>query len=251
MLMSSLPRFTMSMKSFATSDAPPISPPSMSGMANSAAAFCGFTLPPYRIARCQRDTLLLQESVHRLRLLRRRVAPGADRPDRFVGQTPLPRSTLLPAPFSCRATTSSVLPASRSCSVSPTQRIGVMPAACTARELRRRLRVASRRTAAGARNGRRSRSGSRIPPASPPRLRRYGRPARARSTFCAPPGDRTCPASCSADLAEVRKRNADRAPHPLNLRALRRSAFQERPVRLPAAVHLPVAGHQPERVPCL
>ena len=39
----------MSRKSFATSDAPPIRPPSTSGMAKIAAAFCGFTLPPYRI----------------------------------------------------------------------------------------------------------------------------------------------------------------------------------------------------------
>ena len=33
-------------KSAATSDAPPISPPSMSGCANSSPAFAGFTLPP-------------------------------------------------------------------------------------------------------------------------------------------------------------------------------------------------------------
>src|SRR5438128_1243601 len=44
-----LAALTISMKSFATSDAPPISPPSTSGMAKSAAAFCAFTLPPYRI----------------------------------------------------------------------------------------------------------------------------------------------------------------------------------------------------------
>src|SRR6185503_2351323 len=41
--------FTISRKSFATSDAPPIRPPSTSGMAKIAAAFCGLTLPPYRI----------------------------------------------------------------------------------------------------------------------------------------------------------------------------------------------------------
>ena len=37
---------TMAMKSAATSDAPPINPPSTSGIANNAAAFSGFTLPP-------------------------------------------------------------------------------------------------------------------------------------------------------------------------------------------------------------
>src|SRR3546814_2173694 len=37
----------MARKSAATRDAPPISPPSTSGCANSSAALSGFTLPPY------------------------------------------------------------------------------------------------------------------------------------------------------------------------------------------------------------
>src|SRR6185295_3779091 len=40
---------TISMNSPAASEAPPISPPSTSGMAKIAAAFCAFTLPQYRI----------------------------------------------------------------------------------------------------------------------------------------------------------------------------------------------------------
>jgi hypothetical protein len=36
-------------ESFATSDAPPINPPSTFGIANNSPAFDGFTLPPYRI----------------------------------------------------------------------------------------------------------------------------------------------------------------------------------------------------------
>src|SRR5690606_8139892 len=40
---------TMARKSAATSEAPPMSPPSMSAWANSSAALAGFTLPPYRI----------------------------------------------------------------------------------------------------------------------------------------------------------------------------------------------------------
>ena len=39
----------MTRKSAATSDAPPINPPSTSGCENSSAALAGFTLPPYRI----------------------------------------------------------------------------------------------------------------------------------------------------------------------------------------------------------
>src|SRR5712692_4117166 len=43
----------IAMKSSATSDAPPISPPSTSGIANSSLALPGLTLPPYTIvARC-------------------------------------------------------------------------------------------------------------------------------------------------------------------------------------------------------
>ena len=40
---------TMAKKASALSDAPPISPPSMSGCANSSAALPAFMLPPYRM----------------------------------------------------------------------------------------------------------------------------------------------------------------------------------------------------------
>src|SRR5438105_8269387 len=56
-----LAALTISMKSFATSEAPPISPPSTSGWAKIAAAFCAFTLPPYRI-RVSEETLVLRKA---------------------------------------------------------------------------------------------------------------------------------------------------------------------------------------------
>ena len=71
------------------------------------------------------------ERMRLLRLVRRRRLAGADRPHRLVGDTAL-RQAATPAAASTasswRATTASVAPASRSSSVSPTQKIGVSPA---------------------------------------------------------------------------------------------------------------------------
>src|SRR5205809_643960 len=47
------------MKSFAASEAPPINPPSTSGIANSSGALFGLTLPPYRIVTFAASALAL------------------------------------------------------------------------------------------------------------------------------------------------------------------------------------------------
>ena len=82
------------MNSFATSDAPPIRPPSTSGMAKIAAAFCAFTLPPYRI-RCFREHARAQELVHRLRLLRVALRPVPIAQTGSYASTALPKFRLL------------------------------------------------------------------------------------------------------------------------------------------------------------
>src|SRR5438105_11141511 len=118
-------------KSSATSEAPPIRPPSTSGMAKIAAAFCGLTLPPYRM----RTPAL---SFRRRNACTACACSGvALRPVPIAhtgsyASTAAPNLLLLNTASSCRATTCSVRPASRSASVSPTQRIGVNPAACAA-----------------------------------------------------------------------------------------------------------------------
>ena len=83
------PRCTqIARKSSATSDAPPISPPSTSGIAKIAAAFCGFTLPPYRIARHRVDSRVRAET----------RAPPAPAPASRCGRCRSPRPARRRAP---------------------------------------------------------------------------------------------------------------------------------------------------------
>ena len=133
-------------------------------------------------------------------------------------------------------------PASRSASVSPTQTIGISP--CVQRRLRLLgdQRVALAVHARAAPSGRRSRSGSRTRPASPPRPRPCTRPARGSSSP-ARPSAIALPASSVGDVAEIRRRHADRDVAG-GQRRRRRSAGEQRGVGGTAAVHLPVADDQ-------
>ena len=82
---------TICAKSSGSRLAPPTSAPSMSGWARISAALSGFTLPPYRMrtrsaASFERSPDERADERDRLlRLLGRRDLPGADRPDRLVG----------------------------------------------------------------------------------------------------------------------------------------------------------------------
>ena len=92
-----------------------------------------------------------------LRLLGRGDLPGADRPDRLVGDhhvgEPLvghaPRAPPAPGGAACARSR----PRSRSSSVSPTQRIGWSPASSAAGHLLLRARGRSRRSTGAARSG--------------------------------------------------------------------------------------------------
>ena len=130
--------FTMARKSSALRLAPPTSAPSTSGWAMSSAAFSGFTEPPYWIRICVGDGApeLAEDApdggVDLLRLGGGGGLAGADRPHRLVGDRHLARAASASRPASpwrtWRSTTSSVRPASRSASVSPTQTMGRRPA---------------------------------------------------------------------------------------------------------------------------
>ena len=83
---------TIAAKSSASSDAPPTSAPSMSGWAMSSAALVGLTDPPYctRTAAAASAPATLgdrgpDERAHGLGVLGAGGAPGADGPDRLVG----------------------------------------------------------------------------------------------------------------------------------------------------------------------
>ncbi len=76
--------------------------------------------------------------MHGFGLLRRRRSAGPDRPYRLIRDDRLRNACLASTATtasSCRSTTASVAPASRSASVSPTQTIGVKPAASAASAL--------------------------------------------------------------------------------------------------------------------
>ena len=119
-----------------SSDAPPTRTPSISGSATSARIFSGFTLPPYRM-RSHGGSHPASGHGGRIaactsrRVLRSRGPARSDGPHRLVGNRPRGDSGPGGRPSrtaSCRATTASVSPASRSSSVSPTQSIGTSPA---------------------------------------------------------------------------------------------------------------------------
>ena len=118
--------------------APPTRAPSMSGWAISSAMFDGFTDPPYctrtrrgRRRRRQAGHDGTDGAAHRLGVVGGGGATGADGPDRLVGDDQAADLLVGDAGETGarpgRCTLASVLPASRSSSVSPTHRIGVMP----------------------------------------------------------------------------------------------------------------------------
>ena len=174
------------------------------------------------------------------------VRPGADRPHRLVGDDRLrePRAKHRRATASsCRSTTASVAPASRSASVSPTQTIGVNPAASAAAAFAATDRVGLADTASAAPSARRSRtrqpnSASIAADTSP-----VYAPAACSLTFCAPQaiaepdsaacachryGNGTHTASCAAPAR----------------RPARTQVGQQRVVLPQTAVHFPVADDE-------
>ena len=141
----------MARNSSALSDAPPIRPPSTSGIAKSSRGIAGLDAAAVQDAQAGGDFSILRrhppadEGVHLLRLLGRRRPPGADGPDRLVGDDgarPGPRRRTARAPHRAAApTTACVRPASRSASCSPTHRIGIRPARQRRGELARHQRI--------------------------------------------------------------------------------------------------------------
>src|SRR5439155_1373177 len=118
-----------------SSDAPPTSTPSSSGSASSSVMFLRFTLPPYSTrarsptpraashARISRCTPAASWGVAFLPVPIAHTGSYA-----IVIWASLPPSRPRSAPASCRCTTASVCPPSRSASVSPTHRTGARPA---------------------------------------------------------------------------------------------------------------------------
>lgn len=77
-------------KSAATRDAPPIRPPSISGIPRSSTAFEGFMLPPYRICKppataASACAICARIAANFLGLLGSRRAAGTNRPNRLIG----------------------------------------------------------------------------------------------------------------------------------------------------------------------
>ena len=186
-----------------------------------------------------------QHRVHRLRLLRRRRPPGADRPDRLVGDHELRRirADAPPAPRRAAAARPPRSPRRRAPRAFRRRtRSASVPPPAPPRPSPRRPHRCRRRTA-GAPSARRSRSGSRTRPASAPTPRRCTRRTRARSRPARPTRSATPP--------------APRAPAPdtgygthtaicrpgARLPAGRERREQRRVGREPA-VHLPVADDE-------
>ena len=175
--------FTMRANSSGSRLAPPTSAPSISGWAMNSRMLPGFTLPPYW-TRTARGGLRRTSPPTRPRIRpitcagvgRRGVAAGPDGPDRLVGDDepwrPARRRAPASAARTCPTTLSSVRPASRSSSVSPTHRIGIMPCAEHRPDLPRHDVVGLAEQLAGARSARRSRSRNSGPRASRARSRR-------------------------------------------------------------------------------
>src|SRR5512132_2684143 len=135
--------FTINANSSGSRLAPPTSAPSMSGCAMNSRMLPGLTLPPYwtRISWASPSSYLVA-SVPRISSTTRPASPGpAVRPvpiaqmGSYATTTDRANDASTPpnARRTCWVTVASVPPASRSSSVSPTHRIGVMPCAKTDR----------------------------------------------------------------------------------------------------------------------
>ena len=163
--------WTIRANSSGSREAPPTSAPSMSGSPSARrccrASRCRRTGSAPRRRRRRRTSVAQRvariDADRRLGVVGRGGAAGADRPDRLVGDHAAPPTSLGrhagergrgPGRRPC----SSVSPASRSSSVSPTHTIGVIPCFEHRLDLLVRPSRRSRRTARAARSGRRSRS---------------------------------------------------------------------------------------------
>ena len=179
--------------SSASSDAPPTRPPSTSGIANSAAAFAAFTLPPYSTGTSARarPARAARAGTH---------APPAPAPawPCVPCRSPRParrrrRSAQVAVPERTRARRRAAVP--RPCAVSPASRSRERLAdAHDRRQARRqrRLRLRGddarrfRRAPGAAPNARRSRIGNRTRRSFRPTRRRCSAPAPCSLTSCAP-----------------------------------------------------------------
>ena len=185
------------------------------------------------------------QRVHLLRLVRRRGLAGADRPDRLVGDDDAvdARRRALEHRAELALDDRLGLPrlalGQRLADADDRRQAGASAAAAFSRDERVALAVQLR----AAPSGRRSRSGSRTRPASPPRSRRCTRPRSWLEQSCAPQCDRAA-VQRVRDVARGRARARTPTTSASPYRRRPSSAASSASLPASAAVHLPVADDE-------